>query len=195
MKSWDGWIDAVTKVAAVIAAVLVGVMAIHIVVDAVARSMFHAPLPGTLEIAQYAWMPAAVALGLGYALYRGEHIRVDLLTLGAGQRTRQVVEIVAMAVTLVVVVLAVWTGFEGALDSVAKNEASDGSRWVIIWPGRIAVAVGLLTLALQTLAQLVRAFANELPLLAEETAIRGDEGDRPPVVPASQMTPRGMETY
>lgn len=194
MKSWVSWIDAVTKVAATISSVLVAVMVIHIVVDAIARSMFHSPLPGTLEITQYAWMPSAIALGLGYALYRGEHIRVDLLTSGAGGRTRQVVEIVAMALTLVIVVLAAWAGFESAMDSMEKNEASQGYQWIIIWPGRIAVAVGLLALALQTLAQLVRAFANELPVSAEEAAVRGDEAHLL-AEPALEMTPRGTEMH
>jgi TRAP-type C4-dicarboxylate transport system permease small subunit len=194
MKSLVNWIDGITKVAAAISAVLVGVMVIQIVVDAIVRSMFHSPLPGTLEIMQYAWMPAAIALGLGYALYRGEHIRVDLLTSGAGERTRQVLEMVAMAVTLIAVVLVAWAGFESAMDSMAKNEASQGYRWIIIWPGRLAVAVGLLALALQTLAQLVRAFANELPVSAEEAAVRGDEADLL-AEPALEMTPRGTEMH
>jgi TRAP-type mannitol/chloroaromatic compound transport system permease small subunit len=173
-KSWIRWSDALSKSAAALAAVIAGLLSLHIVADAIARSVFDGPLPGTLEIAQYGWMPAVISLSLGYAMYRREHIRVDLLTSGAGPRTRQVVEVFAMFITLVVLLVVAWAGVDRAIASANVFEHSAGSDWVPIWPGRALVAVGFIVLALQTVAQLVRAFLNELPPSEEELLALGE---------------------
>ena len=74
------------------------------------RFFFNRPLPGTLDLTQFAWMPSAVSLGLGYALLRGEHIRVNLLTAPTGPRTQRIIEIVSMVFTLGTVAMMIWFG-------------------------------------------------------------------------------------
>jgi TRAP-type C4-dicarboxylate transport system permease small subunit len=184
------WIDALSKAAAVIAAVIAAAMALHIVVDAISRSMFNNPLSGTLEITQYLTMPAVISLSLGYAMLRGEHIRVDLLTAGAGARTRQVVEVSAMFLALVVMGLVAWAGIDRANASFGLLEHSAGSDWVPIWPGRSLVAIGLVVLVLQIFAQLVRAFRNDLPHPAEHAFLPGDSAIDP-VIEEVLHTPKG----
>ncbi|MFI5621870.1 TRAP transporter small permease subunit [Nocardioides sp. NPDC051685] len=167
-------------------------MALHIVVDAVARSVFRDPLPGTLEITQYLWMPAMISLSLGYAMYRGEHIRVDLLTSGAGTRTRRVVEIGGAFLSLAVLVVVAWAGVDRARASVGTFEHSAGSDWVPIWPGRALVAIGLVVLVLQVLAQLMRAFRNEFQNADQYLIMPGDSAPAPAIGETS-LTPNVLE--
>lgn len=185
-------IDALTRGAAAIAALLAGMMALHIVVDALARSLGN-PFQGTLEFTQYLWMPAVVSLSLGYAMYRGEHIRVDLLTSSAGTRTRQAVEILGMSLSLAVLAVVAWAGVDRANESVRIFELAPGSDWIAIWLGRVLVAVGLVVLVLQVVAQLVRAFRNELPEATNHQLVPGETvGD--PLLEQTLHTSKAVET-
>lgn len=163
-----GWVDRISTWLAAVAAACTGLMALHIVADALGRTMFRQPLPATLELTQYGWMPALAALALGYAMLLGEHIKVDLLTGGASPQVRRVVQTVAMFVTLATVALLAWAAVESAIASVELAEHSAGAAWVPVWPGRIALGVGMIGLTLQTGAELVRAFRGEQATDSEE---------------------------
>jgi len=157
---WLGWVDRFSVVLAALAGIATALMMANVIADVIGREFFNHPLPGTLDLTQYVWMPSLVALGLGYALLRGEHIRESLLTGPTGERTQRGVEIVGMVFTLVVVGLFIWFGFEKAQASIASGESAIGTEWLAIWPYRLVLLVGLSGLFLQSLAQLVRAVTS-----------------------------------
>lgn len=141
---------------ALLGGVAAAVLAINVILDVVGRSFFAKPLPGTLDLTTYAWMPTLVSLGLGYALLRGEHIRVSLLTAAASPRVQRAIEIVGMAFITAVAVALAYYGAQKAINAGSYGESAVGTPWLTIWPFRWVVVVGLAGLALQGLAQFVR---------------------------------------
>ncbi|WP_167045058.1 TRAP transporter small permease [Salinibacterium sp. ZJ454] len=155
--AWMRWVDRFSIVLASVGAFAAALMTVDIVFDVIGRALFNQPLPGTLDLTQYAWMPTVVSLGLGYALLRGDHIRVNMLTGPTGPRTQRIIEIVSMLFLLTFVGLLMWSGIEKTVVATGLGERATGTAWLAIWPFRWVVAVGLLGLFLQAAAQLVRA--------------------------------------
>src|SRR5215211_2655661 len=73
---WLKWIDRFSAFLAAVGGLCTAALMINIAVDVILRNTVNHPLEGTLDLTQFVWMPSLVALGLGYALVRGEHIRV-----------------------------------------------------------------------------------------------------------------------
>jgi len=154
---WLKWIDRFSVLLAGLGGVLTVCLMLNVAVDVIARSFFDRPLPGTLDLTQFVWMPSLVALGLGYALLRGEHIRVNLLTGPTGPPVQRIIEVVGMVFTLGTVGLFIWFCAVRAGAAMDLDERSVGTRWLQIWPYRWVVVVGLIGLLLQACAQLLRA--------------------------------------
>lgn len=174
--TWLKWIDRFSGLLAILAGVATVGLMINVVLDVAMRATVNRSLPGTLDLSQYVWMPSIVSLALGYALLRGEHIRVNLLTAPTGRTTQRVIEIVSMAFTLLTAALFLWFSVEKAIDAMDFGETAVGARWVSIWIFRWVVAVGIVGLIVQSFAQIVRAVsvrdfispdADELDVLLE----------------------------
>jgi TRAP-type mannitol/chloroaromatic compound transport system permease small subunit len=155
--AWLKWIDGLSTVAAALAGVATLCMMLNVIADVIGRYVFRQPLPGTLDLATFAWMPSLVSLGLGFALLRGEMVRVSLLTAPTSPRTQRIIEIVGMTLVLLTVALLLWYGVERATASSALGESAVGTPWLPVWVFRWVVTVGLAVLLLQSAAQLLRA--------------------------------------
>ncbi|MGO4689679.1 TRAP transporter small permease subunit [Glaciibacter sp. 2TAF33] len=168
---WLKWIDRFSTLLAILGGIAIVGLMLNVALDVVGRFAFNRPLPGTLDLTQFAWMPALISLGLGYSLLRNEHIRVNLLTAPTGPRTQRVIEIVSMVFTLVTVAFFIWYGAEKAAEALNFGEKAVGTPWLEIWPFRWIVAVGMVGLLLQTLATLLRAITveNFVPADDDET--------------------------
>lgn len=168
--AWLKWIDRFSILLAVVGGVVTILMMLNIVADVIGRYFYNRPLPGTLDLTQFAYMPALVALALGYATLQAEHIRVNLLTAATGERTQRIVEIFAMAFSFVTVILFIWFGIEKAEQAMGFGERAVGTPWLMIWPFRWVLVIGLIGLLLQTFAVLVRAITvkNFIPDDADE---------------------------
>jgi TRAP-type C4-dicarboxylate transport system permease small subunit len=158
--TWLTWVDRFSIFLAGIGGVATAGLMINIVIDVLSRLSLNSQLPGTVDLTQYAWMPTLVSLGLGYALLRSEHLRVDLLTAPTGPRTQRIIEIIGMAFTLAVTAMFIWYGIEKAMHAMDRGERAVGTPWVAVWPFRLVILVGMVGLLLQAIAQLVRAITG-----------------------------------
>lgn len=154
---WLKWIDRFSLLLAILGGVATVGLMVNVVLDVLGRFFFNRPLPGTLDLTQFAWMPTLVALGLGYALFRGEHLRVNLLTAPTASRTQRIIEIVGMVFTLGTTALFILFGAEKAVEAMNFGEKAVGTPWLEIWPYRFVIVVGMIGLFLQAFAQLLRA--------------------------------------
>ena len=154
---WFKMIDRVSLVFALAGGAACALMAFNIILDVIGRSFFNQPLPGTLDMTQFVWMPTLVALGFGFALLRGEHIRVSLLTGGASPRVKRVIELISMVAIFVVSLVLAYYTVDKAVDAMGFDERAVGTSWVLIWPFRWVVVAGLLALALQSVVEFFRA--------------------------------------
>lgn len=176
---WLVWIGRFNTLLAGIGGVVVIGMMVHTVADVTARTFSGSSLPDTLAIVQYAWMPTLISLGLGYALLRGEHLSVDLLTAGTSARTQRILAIVGMIFLFVTTCLLMWFGFDSAEQAMQRDERATGANSVVIWPYRWVVLLGLFSLALQSVAELVRATVvrdyvppdSEIPPVDDDTLV------------------------
>lgn len=150
------WVRSIDRVSMVTAAIgglaSVGLM-LNIVLDVALRFLAGTPIEGTLDLTQYAWMPVLVSLGLGYALLRGEHIRVSLLTSSASLRAQRIVEVCGLIATFAAVIVLLWFSVGRAAESTHLSESAVGTAWLTIWPIRWVLVVGLAVLLLQVAAE------------------------------------------
>jgi TRAP-type C4-dicarboxylate transport system permease small subunit len=163
-----------------------------ILVDIIRRNVFDRPVPGTLDLIQFAYMPTLISLGLGYALLRNEHIRVTLLTAPTGPRTQRFIEVLGMVLTIGAMGALIWLGARRAQAAQQIDEHSIGVEWLAIWPYRWVAVVGMIVLGLQAIAQLVRAFValeliptddDEMAALVDEEPLLADVDEQIHVAP------------
>lgn len=119
----------------VVAALGLIILALHVVLDVTLRTLGHT-MPGTLDYVTYWWMVILVALAIGVALGRNEHIIVDLVPEGAGTRpVRRVRSVFADAITLLFFAGLLLYGWHAAEASRSVGEYAHASG-VSIWPAR-----------------------------------------------------------
>lgn len=192
LKPKDGpglrWIDRFNVALAVAGGVACLAMVVNIVADVLGREVFR-PLPGTVDVTQFAWMPALVSLGLGYALQVDQHIRISLVTGSAGYRVQRVVEVMGMAVTLGTVAAFTWFGFDRAMISTEQGEFTSSTPWLPVWLFRWVLVVGLVGFALQAFAQIVRAMTS--PVFHSESELAGTSFAGDATTPFVDVEPAG----
>ncbi|MBT9490716.1 MAG: TRAP transporter small permease subunit [Rubrivivax sp.] len=106
-------------------------------------------------------LAAVILLGMGYALQRGDNVRVDVFYADFGPRAKFVVNLVSGVLLLLIALLFIKLSlaYVGAAYSIGETSADPGGipfRWAI--KGLIPVGFGLLALhALASLCRLVLA--------------------------------------
>ncbi len=111
---------------------------------------------------------ALYTLGWGYVHRIRRHVRVDVIYLRFPTRLQAGIDVVATIIWLLpMVAYLVYVSAPWAYRSFAIEERSAYSFWFpLLWPIRTVVAVGMIFLALQSLAQ----FYRDLYLLVRNKA-------------------------
>ena len=122
--------------------------------DILARGNFTTGLRGVVEASEIL-LVAAVFLGLGLAQAEGRHVRMTLVISRLSGRTRRVGDVLASAVAVAFFAWLAWASTLRAYDSIINSEYRFGLVRIPLWPGRVAVVVGLLLLLAQLLRTLV----------------------------------------
>ena len=162
MRIRDGF-GQVLKILCLIAGCsLLGVM-ILVVVNALLRYLFNAPIAGTLELTEGA-LPIIVFLSLALTQYEGGHIRVVLLTRKLPLKARRVSIVVAMLLGATLFAWATYAGWQLTAKSIAIGEIQRGSIRYPLWPIKGTIAFGMALLTLQFLIDAaVAAVGGALP--------------------------------
>lgn len=148
-------IDRLSWAAAVVAAACLVLLAIVILAEVIAVSLFNKSLEFSWEYGAF-FMAAAFFLGLGWTLGEGGHVRVDIL---ATQLSPAAGRLLDMAATVIAIVIAGFLTL--ALAGLAWSSFIDGSRTFtatatpLVIPQAV-VTMGALILTLQLIARLVR---------------------------------------
>lgn len=108
------------------------------------------PVPGALELTE-STMVLVVFGGLAYAQIRRSHIRVELVYLRAGPRTRSVMDAVAVLSAFVFFALLGWQGYNEALYSWSISEATSGIMRFPLYPARFLLVFGTFLMLVQLL--------------------------------------------
>ncbi len=101
----------------VASALAIGVVALLVTCDVVARNLGLGGFPWVVEVSEYS-LPLATFLAAPWLLYKNEHVRIDmLLTALPGTAARQI-DLAVDVVGLAVCVIFVWYGIKVITDSM-----------------------------------------------------------------------------
>ena len=107
---------AVMQTCGVLAALLIGVIVVLVCYDVIGRNLGLRSLPWIVEVTEYA-LPLITLLAAPWLLFRGEHVRLDLLNNTLSASALQALERIASLVGLVVCVVIVWYTFKVIADT------------------------------------------------------------------------------
>jgi TRAP-type C4-dicarboxylate transport system permease small subunit len=155
------------------AVIVTFVMMFHITANAILRTFWDAPLPDTLEITQYWYLPIVAFLGFVAAQHRGQHIAADLIF----ERLPHVVKPYVLALMWVLCALVAagfaWFSFPEAMHSFEIRRTA-GVSDLISWPTYFLPPIAFTVLTVQFVWAAVRSITD--PALAEAPVI-GDIDD------------------
>ncbi len=153
--------NGVSWCASQLASLAAAVLTLSMVYEVFARYVFHAPTVWAFDIA-YMSNGALFLLGVAYVLREDAHIRIDVLRNRLPARFNGLVT--------GIVYLLVLAPFFGMLSSVAlrhtwrawvRHEVETVSPWApLMWPFYLLIAIGLVTLTLQLIAQGLQAISS-----------------------------------
>lgn len=124
------------------------------------RYVMGAPTDWAYEIG-YILTGSHFLLGLAYTLKQGLHIRIDVFTNAMSPRTRAVIDTVAYAVMLPLLVWLSWMLMEYLVAGYSRGERSGQSAFnPPVWPFRLVFTVSFALFALQVLAELLKSVAR-----------------------------------
>jgi C4-dicarboxylate transporter DctM subunit len=107
---------------------------------------------GLTDIAGYC-MAATSFFGLGYAMSRNSHIRVELVLSGM-KSDRRVAEIICTGVSALVAAAFAWFAIKANYISFVLGEKSQGQDEFFVWIPQLAMSLGTIVLLLALLDRL-----------------------------------------
>lgn len=145
---------------AVIGIVSVVLMILATTADVTGRAAFNHPIIGAVEFTQ-ALLVVSAFLALGYTQFWKQHILADLMV---GKllppRPRAIAEILVLLFALVTIGFVTYGAVVAGAESTIARERQAGLITFPVWPGRLAVAIGLLFLCVQYVIDIVNAAAS-----------------------------------
>lgn len=158
-KILKGW----ARVFAILAALGVVVMLWAIVADVGVRNITKGSLPGMVEIGE-TMVVVVIFLGMMQAGVSGEHITITLLTGRLSRKVRRGVQTFAWILSAVILGWMTWATTARALASFAGQESRFGILSWPIWPARIVIAVGIASMLLAAVWNVVRLLQGRPPM-------------------------------
>jgi len=139
--------------------VLVGLMALHVVLDITGRYVFNAPLPGTVEFVSHYYMVGVIFWPLAYVQSRRGHFVAEVFTERMPPLVVRGIDAVCTLVTALLLAFLTWRTAAYALEFTQARESVQTAYFTIAtWPSRWFVPLGLGLMALHALAQALQAF-------------------------------------
>ena len=149
-----------------LAALVLGVTLVLVCTDVIGRNLGAPSLAWVVEVTEYA-LPLATLLAAPWLLYRGEHIRLDVLQQVLSSRARRAVDRVAAAVGLGVCLAVAWYGIAVIVDSRAIGSQVMKTLVFPEWWLFVPLPVSFTLMAAECLRRLVAAPPVPAPGVAE----------------------------
>ena len=163
IAAFDRLVSALSRAAAVVAALLLVYIFAHIIFEIILRSFFDRSTYVLDEFVGYG-VAAMTFLAAGHALNNGHLIRVDLF-IGRLQRPgRRLAELFCLGVSFAMAGFCAWWVGRDALRHLTRGSVSECIAEVPLWIPVGAVWLGLIFLMLQLLACFLRVAAGGAPI-------------------------------
>ena len=127
------WIRSLDRTLSIVTSIALIVMMLHIVLHAVMRGFFQAPITGTNEIVTFYYLPLVALLGIPAAQLKREHITVTLFIDRMGERAAIALTVIACIIGATLSVGFAYFGLLEALGNFASGSTA-GVTSIITWP-------------------------------------------------------------
>ncbi len=150
-----GLVRAISAGGNLVGVVLIGVMVLHVTAEVIARSLFRAPIPATIEIATYYYMIAVAFVPLGYVQWRREHIEAEAIADFVPVRLRKAAAFLGMLASIGICLALVY----GSVLAAMRQTQVGAAMWTTVgqlpvWPGRWMLPLGFGAMAVVMIYQL-----------------------------------------
>ena len=151
-ESLDRLVVRISDGLALLGAVGVVAMLVHITAYVIMRQFSHSPVPATVEIVSYYYMVLIAFLPLAWAERRGEMISIEIFAPLLTGRIGRINEIfVALVTAGVYAVLTYTTWLVAMREFSARSFVISLSVVIPVWPGYFVLPIGFALAALVTL--------------------------------------------
>ena len=149
---WIRWVERAALFFAMLGGVLLMLIALMTVGSVIGRAGFGKPVPGDIEITQYA-IAVAISAFLPYCLFSGGNLIVDFFTAKAKQRTRRMLDAIGALTLAFAMGLFAWRTTVGMFSVKDAGETSMVISVPLWWTyAGMAPCFALATLAALALA-------------------------------------------
>ena len=150
-------IERATGSVGVLASLLLVPLVVATCYEVFARYLLGMPTIWAYEVG-YFLTGSHFLLGFAYTLRSDEHIRIDIFSGHFSRRTRAIIDLVGYAVTLPTMIWLSYALFQHLAQGYLRNERSGQSAMNMpVWPFRVVFFVAFTLLALQILAEVIKA--------------------------------------
>lgn len=141
-------LDAVTKIVAVIAGILILMPALMVFYEVVMRGLFNAPTEWSIELSVYCVLIAGF-LGMSVTYAAGKHIHVDIVVGSLSPRTRCFIEVFTTCVGIFFCAVFCYGIICMAILSLEMDNTSPSTLRTPMWIPQMALPIGMGLLLLQ----------------------------------------------
>ena len=149
---WIRWVERAALVFALLGGIVLMLIALMTVASVIGRAAFGKPVPGDIELTQYA-IAVAISAFLPYCLFSGGNLIVDFFTAKAKQRTKRLLDAIGALTLAFAMGLFAWRTTVGMLSVKEAGETSMVISVPLWWTyAGMAPCFALATLAALALA-------------------------------------------
>lgn len=116
-------VERASRACAMLGGVLFMLMAVMTVASVIGRAAFATPVPGDVEMTQYA-VAVAISACLPYCLFSGGNLIVDFFTTNASVRLKRILDVIGAVTLALAMALFAWRTFAGLIAVRAAAETS-----------------------------------------------------------------------
>lgn len=142
----------------VVGAIAVALMMVHISADVVAKYIIGEPMPGTITVVSNYYMIVVAFLPLAFTERRNGHISVEVLVEHFPLGVQRWLNVLAMAISAVVLGFMTWQSFIDAerARAIGTFEIEQDMK-LLIWPARYLLPLGCALMTLTLVAKIALA--------------------------------------
>ena len=149
---WIRWVERAALFFALLGGIMLMLIALMTVASVIGRAAFGKPVPGDIELTQYA-IAVAISAFLPYCLFSGGNLIVDFFTAKAKQRTKRLLDAIGALTLAFAMGLFAWRTTVGMLSVKEAGETSMVISVPLWWTyAGMAPCFALATLAALALA-------------------------------------------
>jgi TRAP-type mannitol/chloroaromatic compound transport system permease small subunit len=118
-------------------------MAVHVSLDALGKYLLSLPIPATLEVVAFYYMPAVAALPIAHVELKGGHVALEMVFEAFPRWLQRMVLLLNGLLMIAFIGLLTFLAGREALRKFEVGEYMFGEYPLIIWPGRFIFTFGL----------------------------------------------------